>query len=87
MAVMQLQQPTRVRIEAPDALTAFELERRLVFWRPTAIARHDRWFVELETDETRLDELGVAVKHWLADERIAETVLHTDNRARHVRAA
>jgi len=83
---VQLFESTRVRIEAPTAPAAFELERRLVFHKPTAIEKYGRWFVEFEEFPEHLDEIVVAVKHWLADEQIDETVIHSDGRARHIRA-
>jgi hypothetical protein len=65
----------RVRIEAPDAASAFALEKRLSHLRPTSIGRRDGWLVELEDNGDHLDEIIAAVRHWLAERSLRETTL------------
>lgn len=82
-----LQDTMRIRIDAPNAQAALALERRLSHLSPTAVGVENDWCVEL-TDESgdRLDEIIAAVEHWLADEHIVETIVHTDGTSRRVTA-
>jgi len=52
----------RVAIAAPDGETAFLLEKRLSHLRPTTVGTRDGWFVELDDDGDRLDEIVAAVE-------------------------
>jgi hypothetical protein len=57
--------PTWIRIEAPDALTAFALERRLVHLHPSVVGRRGTWTVEIEDFDDRIGEIEAAVRYWL----------------------
>lgn len=76
----------RIEIDAPDARAAFALERRLAHLRPTALGTGDRWVVELEDTDDRLDEVEAAVRHWLADLELGETTVRVDGAARTLEA-
>jgi hypothetical protein len=56
-----------IRIDAPDGVSAFLLERRLFHLLPTAVCRHGAWRVELECDPESEDEVLAAVRHWLRE--------------------
>jgi hypothetical protein len=62
-----VQTTRRLQISAPDAATAFALERRLAHLHPVAVGRGADWRVELEDSDDRLDEITAAVAHWLRD--------------------
>lgn len=47
--------------------------------RPAAIARGDRWFVEIEAVED-LSELAASVRSWLRELGAAETCMRVDGR-------
>jgi hypothetical protein len=68
----------RICIDAPDAPTAFALERRLAHLHPAAVGRGTDWCVELEDFDDRLDEIEAAVEHWLREIGIRSTQLHVD---------
>ncbi len=68
----------RIRIAAPDARTAFALERRLTHLRPVAVGRGLNWYVELEDLDDRLDEITAAVEHWLREIGVGSTEMHVD---------
>jgi hypothetical protein len=72
---------TRIRIEAPDAPTAFELEKRLAHLHPTAVGRGSEWCVELVDFDDRLDEITATVEHWLRAIGIRSTQMHVDRDA------
>jgi hypothetical protein len=74
--------PLKVAVAAPDAATAFMLERRLAHLAPTVVGRGDEWTVELEADESRLDEIEAAVRRWLWEEALPETTLVAGDRTR-----
>jgi hypothetical protein len=66
-----------IRVEAPDAPTAFALEKRLAHLHPTAVGRGTNWYVELEDfDHDRFDEINAAVQHWLREIGIRSTQMH-----------
>jgi hypothetical protein len=69
----------RIGITAPDATTAFALEKRLRHLRPTSVGHSDAWVVELEDDEDRHDEIVAAVRHWLRDIDLESTEIHVDS--------
>ena len=68
----------RIGILAPDAATALALEKRLSHLEPTTVGRHDGWMVELEDDGYRFDEVIAAVRHWLRENGLESTSVHTD---------
>lgn len=71
---------TRIRVDAPDAPTAFALEQRLAHLHPTAISRGPDWCVELEDfDHDRFDEIVAAVEHWLRQIGVRSTQVHIDS--------
>lgn len=72
---------TRIRIDAPDAPAAFELEKRLAHLHPTAVGRGSEWCVELEDFDDRLDEITATVEHWLRAIGIRSTQMHVDRDA------
>jgi RimK family alpha-L-glutamate ligase len=59
----------KIEILAPDAASALVLEERLVHLAPTTVAdrRTHTCAVHLEGDDDVLDEVLVAVRHWLRD--------------------
>lgn len=59
------QTPTWIRVEAPDAITAFALERRLVHLHPSVVGRRGSWTVEIEDFDDRLGEIEAAIRYWL----------------------
>lgn len=70
---------TWIRVEAPDAPTAFALEKRLAHLHPAAVGRGPSWCVELEDfDHDRFDEITAAVEHWLREIGIRSTQMHVD---------
>lgn len=68
----------RVRIAAPDARTAFALERRLTRFRPVAIGYGVKWHIELEEWDDQLGEITAAVEHWLRDTGVNSTEMYVD---------
>jgi hypothetical protein len=74
----------RIAISAPDAASAFLLEKRLSHLHPTSIGRREGWIVELEDDGDRLDEVIAAVEHWLREVELAETVIDVGGATRTV---
>ncbi len=69
---------TRIRVDAPDAETAFALEKRLTHLHPVAVGRGRSWCVELEDSEGRMDEITAVVEHWLRDIGLHTTEMHVD---------
>jgi hypothetical protein len=70
---------SRVFVDAPDGPAALALEQRLAHLAPAAIARGDRWFVEIEAVED-LSELAASVRSWLRELGAAETCMRVDGR-------
>lgn len=71
---------TWIRVDAPDATTAFALEKRLAHLHPTVIGFGPNWCVELEDfDHDRFDEITAAVEHWLREIGIQSTQMHVDS--------
>lgn len=68
----------RIRIAAPDASTAFALEKRLAHLHPAAVGRGSDWCVELEDLDDRLDEITATVEHWLREIGAGSTEMHVD---------
>jgi hypothetical protein len=68
----------RIRVDAPDAPTAFALEQRLAHLHPAAVGRGTDWCVELEDFDDRLDEITATVEHWLREIGIRSTQMHID---------
>lgn len=68
----------RIRITAPDASTAFALEKRLAHLHPAAVGRGAEWCVELEDEHDRLEEITAAVEHWLREIGAGSTEMHVD---------
>ncbi len=83
---METTQNLRIGIAAPNATTAFALERRLTHLRPTTIGRGRKWEVEIDGDHSHVDEVVAVVRNWLADEHLSETTLAVDGHTRLVRA-
>jgi hypothetical protein len=69
---------TRIRVDAPDASTAFALEKRLAHLHPAAVGRGPNWCVELEDFDDRLDEITAVVEHWLREVGLRSTQMHVD---------
>jgi len=69
-----------VDIEAPDGAAALELEHRLFWARPTAICRHDRWFVD-SAGIHDVEEVEAEVRGWLRLIGAATTTVRVDGRA------
>jgi hypothetical protein len=74
--------PRKIEILAPDASTAFALEKQLAHLSPTAIGSGLGWSVELEDSDDRLDEIQAAVKQWLRDGNLRSTVIRIDGAVR-----
>jgi hypothetical protein len=66
-----------IRIAAPDASTAFALEKRLAHLHPAAVGRGSDWCVELEDLGDRL-EITAAVEHWLREIGADSTEMQVD---------
>jgi hypothetical protein len=77
--------PTRVRIAAPDALAALDLEQRLAHMEAVALGTRAGWHVELEDDEDRSEEIEATIRHWLRDTGRWATLLTVDHSTRWVR--
>jgi hypothetical protein len=75
----------RVCIEAPDAESAFALEKRLSHLRPTSVGHRDGWLVQLEDNGDHLDEIVAAVRHWLGECLLRETTLIFDGTKHSIR--
>lgn len=67
----------RIRIVAPDASTAFALEKRLAHLHPAAVGRGSEWCVELEDLGDRL-EITAAVEDWLREIGADSTEMQVD---------
>jgi hypothetical protein len=66
-------------VEAPDAPTAFALEKRLAHLHPTAVGRGPNWYVELDDcDHDRFGEIYAAVEQWVREFGIRSTQMHVD---------
>jgi hypothetical protein len=76
--VTTLETSRRIRVEAPDAPTAFALEQRLAHLHPAVVGRGTDWCVELEDFDDRLDEITATVEHWLRELGIRSTQMHVD---------
>lgn len=74
--------PKRIRIDAPDARTAFMLERRLAHLHPAAIGYGLDWRVELPEAGGHLDEIEAEVRPWLGDCGIRSTQIHLGDAVR-----
>ena len=70
--------PTRIRVETPDARTAFVLERRLAPFHAFAVGRGPAWGVELDDYDDQFDEVAAAVCHWLRDTDQSSAVIRVD---------
>jgi hypothetical protein len=78
--------PVKVAVAAPDAVTAFMLERRLSHLAPTVLGHGSEWSVELEADPDRLEEIEAAVRRWLWEEALTEATVVTGGRKRRLHA-
>jgi hypothetical protein len=67
--------PLWIRVEAPDATSAFALEQRLAHLHPSAVGRGTVWCVELEDFDDHREEIEAAVRHWLRDTGLGSTVM------------
>lgn len=81
---MTIEMIQRIRIEAPGAAAAFELERRLSHLHASVVDRGPRWAVELDDAEGRTEEIEATVRHWLRDRALSRTVMHVDGLSRSV---
>jgi hypothetical protein len=72
------QTPMWIRIDAPDAASAFALERRLAHLHPSAVGRGAEWCVELEDFDERAEEIEATVRHWLRETGLRSTVMTTN---------
>jgi hypothetical protein len=75
---MDVHEGIRLRIEAPDAPSAFLLERRLAHLRPSAVAHGEDWSVELTCGQEEVDEVEAVVKHWLRESGAPATTIEID---------
>jgi hypothetical protein len=80
---MTLASVPHVVVEAPDGPAALALERRLAHLSPVAIARGDRWLVEIPAVDVPA-EIEAAVRSWLAEIGLARTMIRVDGRATRV---
>jgi hypothetical protein len=80
------QTPRWIRIEAPDAITAFALERRLVHLHPSVVGRRGTWAVEIEDFDDRIGEIDAAVRYWLRGTGGTSAIVHVGDEEKVVRA-
>src|SRR5690348_2642019 len=73
-----LQTPVWIRVEAPDAASAFALEQRLAHLHPSAVGRGTRWCVEFEDFDDRRGEIEAGIRHWLQEIGVRSTVLSSN---------
>lgn len=78
--------PTWIRVDAPDGAAALALERRLSHLHPITIGLHDRWYVEFEDFDDRVEEIVAGVRYWLRTRGLAGTTVHIDDAERTVEA-
>ena len=71
--------PTRIRIETPDASSAFVLERRLAPFHAFVLGLGPRWGVELDDYEEQREEITASVSHWLRDRGLHSAPMYVDN--------
>jgi hypothetical protein len=76
--------PTRIRVHAPDADSAYALESRLAHLDGVPIDVRDVWTVELESATNRLEEIEAEVRRWLHEQRLPSTVISVAGRDRAV---
>lgn len=81
-----VQTPLWIRVEAPDATSAFALEQRLAHLHPTAVGRGTSWCVEFEDFDDRREEIEAGIRHWLREIGLRSTVLRANGRAATVAA-
>jgi hypothetical protein len=81
-----IETPIWIRIEAPDAITAFALERRLVHLHPSAVGRRGTWVVEIEDFDDRGDEIEAAIRYWLRGTGRESATVHVGDVQKVVRA-
>jgi hypothetical protein len=82
--ITQSKVPTWIRVDAPDARSAFALEQRLAHLHPVTIGMRDRWYVEFEDYDDRVEEIEAAVRHWLVAQDLASTTMRAGNDAQTV---
>ena len=70
-----VQTPRWIRVEAPDATSAFALEQRLAHLHPSAVGRGASWCVEFEDFDDRRGEIEAGIRHWLREIGLRSTVL------------
>lgn len=70
-----VQTPQWIRVEAPDATSAFALEQRLAHLHPSAVGRGTSWCVEFEDFDDRRGEIEAGIRHWLQEIGLRSTVL------------
>ena len=83
---MKVPDGIRVRIAAPDAPSAFLLERQLLPRHPSTLVHGDDWWVELRCHATEeLPEIEAAVARWLRESSAEATTIEYDGGLRRVR--
>jgi len=73
--------PQWIRVEAPDAASAFALEQRLAHLHPSAVGRGTSWCVEFEDFDDRREEIEAGIRHWLQEIGLRSTVVTTNGKA------
>ena len=73
---------TWIRVEAPDAPTAFALERRVVHLHPSVVGRRGAWSVEIPDRDDRIGEIEAAVRYWLRGTHRESAVVHIGDERR-----
>jgi hypothetical protein len=84
--VTELQTPVWIRVEAPDAASAFALEQRLAHLHPSAVGRGRRWCVEFEDFDERREEIEAGIRYWLQEIGVRSTVLYMNKEMKTVTA-
>jgi hypothetical protein len=74
----------KIAIEAPDAVTALALEKRLRHLHPTSVGTRGHWLVDVDDAEDRLDEIVAAVHHWLGECSLEATTIRVDGSPRRI---
>lgn len=77
----------RIHIAAPDAQSAFALERRLAYLHAGAVCVHGEWAVELHDFADQLEEIEAAVRHWLRDRDEHSALIEVNGEAVEVEVA
>ena len=68
---MELVTTLRIRVTAPDAASAFQLERRLAPVHRARVVLDDEWAVEIDDAEGTVEDITEVIREWLRDTNTA----------------